>query len=175
MNRKEKITLIACGVAILFLICILVVGIVDGIWPWDGITAYGRLITSRPQATLPEKATEGTEATDPESTGNSTDNNRYNITEGSQQRPPAALPYEGSIQVGVEVDGVTVPSGGSGSGGSTASGEEGNAGGSVTDVTIPTESTAPTQGTKPADADAAITFQDLWDRLNKSEANNNNG
>lgn len=176
MNRKEKITLIACAVAMLFLICILVVGIVDGIWPWDGITAYGRLITSNPQAqaTFPEKSTEGTDATDPSNAGGSNSdsnaNNRYQITESEQNGPPPTLPNEDNVQVGVEVDGVIIPSGGNSSGGNITSGEN-SSGGSVTDVTLPTESTSPSQDTKPADADAAITFQDLLDALNKNKAN----
>lgn len=64
MERKKLITLIAAGFAALILISILIVGIVDGIWPWDGPKAYGKIF--KPKETVPV-ATQPTEppATEP--------------------------------------------------------------------------------------------------------------
>ena len=58
MERKKLIMLIAAGLVALILISILIVGIVDGIWPWDGPKAYGKIF--KPKETAPV-ATQPTE------------------------------------------------------------------------------------------------------------------
>lgn len=138
MNRKTLITLIAGSVGALLLICILLVGVLDGIWPWDGITAYGRLISSQHQNSAgPRQPTETTGST--EEGGAQGEEIRPTVGETGQNGTPPTLPKENDVQVGIEIDGVTQPTGGN----STES----------------TDSTTPTVGEK--DYDAGFSFSDL--------------
>ena len=65
--EKKKILMITGIVVAVLLLSLLVVGIVDGIWPWHGAKAYGKLFGATgntPAATEPA-ATEPTEETEP--------------------------------------------------------------------------------------------------------------
>lgn len=122
MDRKNLIALIAGCLAALLLICILLVGILDDIWPWDGVTAYSRLITGRTQATIgPKETTAPTEETDPvtplpEQQGGAAgeqqqDPSKPTIGEIGQNPLPPTLPLDEEIQD--EIGGVVInpPSG----------------------------------------------------------------
>ena len=116
MDRKNLIALIAGCLAVLLLICILLVGFLDGIWPWDGITAYGRLIASRTQATIgPKETTAPTEESTTPSAGNQQgaasgeqqETPKPTVGEADQKPVPPTLPTEGE-DIKTEVGGVVI-------------------------------------------------------------------
>ena len=66
MEKKKLIRMIGAGVLALLLLCILVIGIVDGIWPWNGLKAYGKIFQPQTQEpAVTEPATEPTEEAGP--------------------------------------------------------------------------------------------------------------
>lgn len=180
MTRKQMILTLVIGIIALILACILLVGIVDGIWPWDGITAYDRLISNRLQADpqFPEKETTAPTETEGDSQGGSnqqsgnendgTEPTRPPIGEVTQGGTPPSLPKEdlgdgngnsnsnGGLNIDIEVEGVVIPTTGSteGSTGSTDS-TEGSTG--TTEGSTSTE----TPGATEEKPDAVIDFSDL--------------
>ena len=118
MDRKTLIAAIAGSLAALLLLCILLVGVLDGIWPWDGIPAYGRLISNRAQATVgPKETTAPTEATPTgnqqgETPNNQQDPSKPTIGEATQEVPPL-LPNENNTDINTEVGGVVIKPDGS--------------------------------------------------------------
>lgn len=73
MDKKKLILLIVAGVFALILLTVLIVGISDGIWPWDGPKAYAKVFKeafTAPAATQPatEPSEEPTEAPEDETT-----------------------------------------------------------------------------------------------------------
>ena len=106
MDRKTLISLIVGSISALLLICILLVGILDGIWPWDGITAYNRLITSESQnAAGPKDTTAATETS--ETATDSSTPSRLPASEVDQQGAAPALPRD-DTPVGIEIDGIVI-------------------------------------------------------------------
>lgn len=123
MDRKNLIALIAGCLAALLLICILLVGILDNIWPWDGVTAYSRLITGRTQNSIgPKETTAPTEeisSNAPQPGGEQggaageqqADPSKPTVGEIGQKPVPPTLPDEES-DVKIEVGDVVIgPSG----------------------------------------------------------------
>lgn len=126
MSRKNMILLIAGGIVALVLVCILVVGLVDGIWPWDGITAYSRLLDPPTEPTT--APTEPEDPTDENAEGNAEGNNQQGGAIEQTQATVGTLPIEDDIQVGVDINGVTNPTGSAGSTDSTEGSGEGSYG-----------------------------------------------
>ncbi len=174
MTRKQMIITLVIGIIALILACILLVGIVDGIWPWDGITAYDRLISNRLQADpqFPEKETTAPTETEGDSQGGSnqqsgnendaTEPTRPPISEVTQGGTPPSLPKEelgdgdgnnnngnGNINIDIEVEGVVIP---------TTSPTEGSTG--STDGTEGSTSTE-TPGVTEEEPDVKIDLDDL--------------
>ena len=83
MDKKKLILYASLALVGLILACILIVGLVDGIWPWDGVTAYRRVI-------LPRREIQTTETTAAATT-------------------ESDLPDENNLEVTVLVEGLTLP------------------------------------------------------------------
>ena len=98
--KKKLILMIGAGILALLLLCVLIVGIVDGIWPWNGPKAYAKIF--KPQAQEPavtEPATEPTVETEPTESdeGGETDTtNRTPLLDGEKE--------DGSSDAKEEVD-----------------------------------------------------------------------
>lgn len=155
MDRKNLIALIAGCLAVLLLICILLVGALDGIWPWDGVTAYGRLITSRTQATVgPKETTAPTEESTSPSAGNQQgaasgeqqEEVKPTVGEVGQKPVPPTLPTEGE-DIKTEVGGVVIPPQGSTDGTESSTGS--------TETTEDNSSTGPTEEKADGTVDAS--------------------
>ena len=116
MNRKTLIAMVAGCLAILLLVCILLVGVLDGIWPWDGVEAYGRLITGRTQNTIGPKEettapTETTTGSGSQAGGQQQEPEKPTVGEVGQKPLPPTLPGEDD-EIQNEVGGVVIgPSG----------------------------------------------------------------
>lgn len=140
MERKKLIILIAVGIAALILISILIVGIVDGIWPWDGPKAYAKIFKPKetvPVATQPAPETEPTVHVDNVGEDNPELNQEGDSTQPTSKDPLyVGEPTTGGNDVKEEVETGTGNTGNAGNAG------EGNSNGETTG--------------NPDDADAAI-------------------
>ena len=100
MEKKKLILMIGAGILALLLLCILVVGIVDGIWPWNGPKAYAKIFkpqTQEPAVTEPAtEPTVETEPTESDEGGNSDTTNRTPLLDGEKE--------DGSSDVKAEVE-----------------------------------------------------------------------
>ncbi len=129
LNNKKILILIACGVVAVVLICILLVGIINGQWPWqngnmDG--TYTGLATSGEEETTGEAQDVTTSDTvDPtETTGDAEDaegtkpasgedsgNKPQNPTQPSNPQNPSKPTNPQDPTIGVEVEDPTQPAG----------------------------------------------------------------
>ena len=53
MDKQKLTTWIIAGLLALVVLCILIVGIFEGIWPWDGPKAYAKIFREDPPAAAP--------------------------------------------------------------------------------------------------------------------------
>lgn len=69
MDKKKLTLLIVGGILALVVLTVLIVGIFEGIWPWDGPKAYAKIFRSepaqQPAATEPAPQTPAGDATEP--------------------------------------------------------------------------------------------------------------
>ena len=119
MDKKKLILYASLALVGLILICILIVGLVDGIWPWDGVDAYTRVVLPRREVQTTEATTESTQIT---------------------------LPDEGNLDVTVMVEGLTMPTTAPNNSTETTGATTGEMDGDV--GTQPTETT-PTESVNP--------------------------
>lgn len=123
MERKKLLILIGVGLLALILISILVVGIVDGIWPWDGPKAYAKIFQAEeetPAVTQPAPETEPTEEEEPAGETDSAGNQEGESTQPTEKNPVIdGEPIKGDNNVKEEVETGTNGNGNSGEGGST--------------------------------------------------------
>lgn len=78
MDKKKLTMLIVGGVLALVVLSILIVGIFEGIWPWDGPKAYAKIF--RPDPTTPAV----TESTTPQPAGEETESPTTGSVPGNQ-------------------------------------------------------------------------------------------
>lgn len=105
MEKRKLILTIIGGIFALLLLCVLVVGLVDGIWPWHGVKAYGKIFDpdATPAVTEPvvTEPTEETEPSESDEGGDSASISHTPVLEG--ENPDGS----GSVKEEVEVGGNT--------------------------------------------------------------------
>ena len=50
--RKKLLALIGGGILAFLILAVLIIGLVDGIWPWDGVKSYRKIFKPEPVATV---------------------------------------------------------------------------------------------------------------------------
>ena len=94
MKRNTLIGLIIAGICMIPVICVLLVGIIDGIWPWDKEVEYPLLSIILPKETEPTTdpaqeetgdTTEGTEGSEPVAQGGQQSGGNQQSGDGQQQ------------------------------------------------------------------------------------------
>ena len=155
MKRKTMLGIIIGGVCLLVLICVMLVGLADGVWHWEEQSEYPNLNVQQTEDTADAAEStdalqtgDTTEATYADTTAPSEGTNSQGKTQNTQTIPTepsgSELPGEGDVQV--EVDG-------------TPQQTENN--GSSTDQTEGTDGS-----TEPTDEDTQyLSFQDFLDLL----------
>lgn len=137
MDKKKLILLIVAGVFAVIVLAVLIVGISDGIWPWDGPKAYAKILKetfTAPDATQPstESSEEPTEDPELEATQPTEENNTSQPTVGNPVIEGES-PTGGKVDEEVVVGGNTVSgenSGDNGDGGSSGNLDDADASGS---------------------------------------------
>lgn len=144
---KKKLLILIGGIIALVLVCVVLVGLINGYWPWQ--SGGGKSDYKNPDSETTAATDETTEPDSSENTGSDDDNadNGSGSADGSNGSTTAT--EEGDIRIEIDSDGNLVIPGTSGSSGNN-SGSENNTGssGSTTDPTQSSETTEPTEETE---------------------------
>ena len=120
MDKKKLALIIGSGVLAVLLLSMLIVGLVDGIWPWDGPAAYAKVFNFTAQ----EKPVDTATPTDPTDEGNG------EVEPGNTDSAARNPVIEGDEEVKTEVDLGNNGNSEENGGGSADSGNSGNSGNS---------------------------------------------
>lgn len=135
MERKKLIVLIGIGFVALILISLLIIGIVDGIWPWNGFAAYGKIFQAEetPATTQPAPETEPSVPVDISGEDDPVVNQEGDSTQPTGKNPVLdGEPVTGGNDVKEEVETDTGNNGNTGNGGNTGNSGEGDSTGETT-------------------------------------------
>jgi hypothetical protein len=150
MDKKQLLLAIAGGIVAIALICVLLVGLINGAWPWEK-NYFDNIYADKPAT--------GQEDT----TGDTQDGTTSDNVDPTETTSGVAGDETGNSNTGNSGSG-TGSNTGTGNSGSGTDTKDPTVGVEVEDPTQSTESQDPTEEKKPS---GVIDFQDLLDKANK--------